>query len=522
MERKIELKNRLNFSKLIVFLFVLNIFSVKAQYVEKMNPNGFQVDLKKDYGLVNDNAVKPQGYILQKAIDQVTNKKDGGSIYIPKGVYNIEGVTLKSNVHILIEKGTVLKSNKVSIGAKGLKKDKKNLELEKGLKKNKKSKYSLKEKGSKKDKKAKREKGTKKDKKGTKNGEKVKAATEEKGVFFKFDTDDKNSSEYIENVSVRGVGGPFVIDYHQLKSQDKQRAFMVKMVKNFLIENVDIKDNYTVYCGTSFGPSSSKEDVSDWEVSRPTDGLIRNYRHFRGSPGYGAIQCHGGQTVHFENIYTYGGVGFRLEVGANNKNVGVFDMSAKNVICEDGKVAVMMGPHSAKNGIVTVDGILAIGCVKAFSMGDGHVKKNAPDQTPGWFDSKSSVKNIHAIYGESAQLKGTSLGLYKDPKYLEKLKMWSDEKFFSGPSLGVISEQPKAYSVSISNVTHSGFPFNPSVVEKEVENRHDTKKAWTKSHTGEKWMTDKGVVNDDYEIESPEELKARIKELMKKQSIKKA
>ncbi|NJB83675.1 glycoside hydrolase family protein [Wenyingzhuangia aestuarii] len=474
---------------LIIVMLMCNIKFVNAQYVEKMNPKGYRVDLQIDYNLVNDNAKNPQGDKLQKAIDDVARKNNGGIVYVPKGVYAIEGIVLKSNVHVLIEVGTVLKVLKESTGAKNLKNGKKSAS-ESNMKKKSKS---------------------------------------TNGVVFKFDAEsssakgrkNKNSRAFIENVSVRGVNGPFVIDYHHLKSGDKQRAFMLKMVRNFLIENVDIKDNYTVYCGTSFGPSSSKGDVSDWEVSRPTDGLIRNYRHFRGSPGYGAIQCHGGQTVHFENIYTYGGVGFRLEVGANNKNVGVFDMSAKNVICEDGKIAVMMGPHSAKNGIVTVDGILAIGCVKAFSMGNGHVKKKAPDQTPGWFDSKSSVKNIHAIYGESAQVKGTSLGAYSNPKYLEKLKMWSDGKFFSGPSLGVISEQPIAYKVSISNVTCSSFPFEPSILRKETENRHDTKKAWVASHVGTKWMTNKGVTNEDYEIETPEEMKIRIQKLMEKQEIKK-
>ena len=56
-------------------------------------------------------------------------------------------------------------------------------------------------------------------------------------------------------------------------------------------------------------PTSTRiKDVSNWEVSRATNGTIRNCRIFNANPGYGLVQCHGAQSLHFEDIYAKGGV----------------------------------------------------------------------------------------------------------------------------------------------------------------------------------------------------------------------
>ncbi|NJB83667.1 hypothetical protein [Wenyingzhuangia aestuarii] len=489
-------------SKLITAMLFFVFITTNAQYKETMNPKGFKVDLKKDYGLVNDNAKKPQGYLLQKAIDDVNSKKNGGSIYIPKGVYNISDVTLKSNVHILIEKGTVLKSGRVSVAGanspKGPKKGNGKEESVSHAKKEKKKKVSKGKKNKKKGDTSKKDKGAK----NTKKGEVT------KGVFFVLNA--KNGgTEYIENVSIRGVGGAFTIDYHNLKSKDRQRAIIVSMAKNFLIENMIVKDNYTVYCGITLSPSGEKvKDVKNWEVSRPTFGTIRNITHFRGSPGYGLVQCHGAQNVHYENLYSEGGVTFRLEVGANNKNVGVYDLTAKNIINKNGRCAVMLGPHSAKNGIIKVDGVTSISSTYAVKVGDGHVKSGAPDQTPGYFHDDSSITNIHAIYGKSAQIKRSSFTDYPSIEaYYNDLKVFSDYKFFEGPSIGAVENSALSFHVNISNITMEGFPYHndkPIITHKDRRdgNWGEEKKAWEKAHTGKEFKSNKGVIAEDYQAKA--------------------
>ena len=79
-----------------------------AEYTETMKPDGLIKNLKTDFGLVDDNAQSDQSAILQEAIDDVS-AKGGGRLILPKGTYRFARVYLKSNVHLLIEKDTVIK-----------------------------------------------------------------------------------------------------------------------------------------------------------------------------------------------------------------------------------------------------------------------------------------------------------------------------------------------------------------------------------------------------------------------------
>lgn len=207
------------------------------------------------------------------------------------------------------------------------------------------------------------------------------------------------------------------------------------MVKNFYVSDIDIKDNYSVYCGMTFSPSKSDNlDVSDWEVSRPTNGTVRNSRIFKASPGYGLAQFHGAKSLHFEDMFAVGGVTMRFETGALGPHNGVFDVTGKNIVNKDGRAAVMLGPHSAKNGIVKMEDITSIGSTVAVTIGMGGVKEEDVDGTPGYFTKGTSVKNIHAIFGTQAQLKKHAL-LALAEEYYESLKLWPDNKFYDSPSI---------------------------------------------------------------------------------------
>ncbi|WP_139958699.1 T9SS type A sorting domain-containing protein [Flavicella sediminum] len=435
---------KINSLKNVLSLLYLVAVTGFAQYTETMDLHGLVKNMKADYALVNDNAENDQSSKLISAINAV-HDQGGGVIRISKGVYLFSDVYLKSNVHLVIEAGTVIKTDS------------------------------------------------------------------EKKVVFKLTTENsvqkKDAQAYIENVSIRGEGGAFVVDYHTRLYGDKQRVIVASMVKNFLIQDMVVKDNYSVYCGITLSPSSEKiADVSDWEVSRPTNGTLKNISHYKASPGYGLVQCHGAQNVHFENLYAEGGVTFRLEVGANNKNVGVYDLTAKNMINKNGRCAVMLGPHSAKNGIITVDGATAISSTYAVTVGDGGVKEGAPDQTPGYFHNDSFIDHVLAIYGESAQVKGPTLLYYPSVSdYFEKLKIFSDGKFYEGPSVTALLNGAQNYSITIgTHISYRGFPETMSktlidLSDKRAASWGNEKADWKTAHPGDEYISDKGVSTNDYE-----------------------
>lgn len=86
---------------------------------------------------------------------------------------------------------------------------------------------------------------------------------------------------------------------------------------------------------------------------------------------------------------------------------GVYDITAKDVVSEDGRCAVMLGPHSAVNGVVKVDGVVSNRSTYAVTVGKGGVKeaqlKLDPNATNGSFAKGSYVKGIHAIFGKTEE-----------------------------------------------------------------------------------------------------------------------
>ena len=291
---------------------------VQAEYNETMDPSGLTKDVQSDYGLTDDNARTDQSETFQKAIDDLA-AQGGGRLIVPKGTYRLAGIRLRSNIHLLIKNDTVIKP----YWPEGTKTVVFLLDAERPANKR-------------------------------------KMTPEQEKTF-------------IENVSIRGLGGRWIVDYsdREHKQGEGVRAVLAKMVRNFLIADLDVKDNFTTYCGITLTPLQTKSETKDWPVSRATDGTVRNCRIFNASPGYGLTQLHGAQSVHFENIYAKGGVTLRLETGAVGLKTGVYDITAKNVVNEDGRCAVMLGPHSAINGVVKVDGVLSKSSTYAVTIGKG-------------------------------------------------------------------------------------------------------------------------------------------------------
>ena len=185
--------------KYLLVALALFIFctEVHAEYKETMDPNGPTKNLHQDFGLKDDGAKTNQSEILQKAIDDVA-AAGGGRLVLPKGTYRFARILLKSNVHLLIEKDTVIKP----YWPAGTKTVVFNLDAQR--------------------------------------------PTQKKRMTL------EQERAFIENVSIRGLGGRWIIDYsdRERKKGEGVRGVLAKMVRNFLIADLDVKDNYSVYCGT--------------------------------------------------------------------------------------------------------------------------------------------------------------------------------------------------------------------------------------------------------------------------------
>lgn len=385
--------------------------SVQAEYKETMDPYGQTRNLQSDYGLVDDDASTDQSETFQKAIDNLA-ALGGGRLIVPKGTYRLANVRLRSNIHLLIENDTVIKPYWPE---------------------------------------------------GTKT---VVFLLDAERAANKRETTPEQEKTFIENVSIRGLGGRWIVDYadREPRKGEGVRAVLAKMVRNFLIADLDVKDNFTTYCGITLTPLQTKSDIEDWPVSRATDGTVRNCRIYNASPGYGLTQLHGAQSVHFEDIYAKGGVTLRLETGAVGLRTGVYNITAKNVVNENGRCAVMFGPHSAVNGVVKIDGVLSKSSTYAVSIGNGGVKeaqlKIEPDATDGSFAEGSYVKNIHAVFGRHAQVKTHAMLAIPEEHYDDLKLRWFD-KFFEGPSIGAVKDTAGGhYHVRIESVTMEGFKYN--------------------------------------------------------------
>jgi len=381
-----------------------------ARYTETMDPDGLTKNMGTDYGLVDDNAAANQSETFQKGIDELA-EVGGGRLIVPKGTYRLAGIRLRSNIHLLFEAGAVIKP----VWPEGTKCMVFLLDAERPARKK--------------------------------------------------DVTPEQAKAFIENVSLRGLGGRWIVDYsdRERKKGEGSRAVLAKMVRNFLIQDLDVQDNFSVYCGITLTPTDSV-DIEGWEVSRATDGTIRNCRIFNASPGYGLSQLHGAQSVHYENIYAKGGVALRLETGAVGYQTGVFDITAKNVVCEDGRCAVMFGPHSAKNGLVQIENVVTKSCTYAVTTGKGGIKEAQlgiePEATNGIFAEGSYVKNIKAIFGTTAQVK-THAMMSIPEEYHDDLWLRWENKFFQGPSIGAVKDASEdVYRIDFENVTMEGFKYN--------------------------------------------------------------
>lgn len=133
-----------------------------------------------------------------------------------------------------------------------------------------------------------------------------------------------------------------------------------------------------------------------------------------------------------EDLYAEGGVTLRMETGAVGDKTAIYDITGKNIVNENGRCAVTLGPHSAMNGVVKIDGIKYISSGYAVQIGKGGVKaaelEQYPEATDGTFARGSCVKNIHAIFRTHAQVKTPDFMAIPREYYDDLNLRWEDNR----------------------------------------------------------------------------------------------
>lgn len=287
-------------------------------------------------------------------------------------------------------------------------------------------------------------------------------------------------NKLITNVSIRGRGGRFVVDLRKVTNINVG-VFSCGNVENFLIADFIVLDKLTKFSAINCGIQEL-----NGEYNLPKNGIIKNGEIRNAHYGYGLIQTQAAQNILFKNLSGKGGVTLRWETGYDKMNAlqvgGVFNMVARNISCEDGNAAIMISPHAIKNGHVEADTVYAKNCGFAVRIGNGYVKASQESLgiTPGSFANTSWLKNVTAVYGDSAQLKSKHFKYMPCELRSKPVELPPDSHnsvpIYSGPSIAAVLNQaegtgPGKYSVSIANAQGIGFEYQPkAVVTVEDEN----------------------------------------------------
>ncbi|WP_111709801.1 glycoside hydrolase family protein [Lutibacter citreus] len=359
------------------------------------------VDLVKDYK-AKPNDGKDDSEKLQKAIDDMSKQKNGGKIIIPKGVFMLTNIKLKSNVHIEISPKAIIKPTTGS------------------------------------------------------------------GTIFHLGLAAKGklALETIKNVSIRSTNGKkYLVDMTAGSYRNKIAFVSCQNVKNFLVSDFNIKDNYSVLSSMLFNISKH-----NGQFFRPVNGVIKNGHTTGGHYGYGLIQAHAGIHILFKDLSGEGGVTLRLETGSSflvdaPQTMNLDSIYGRNISIKNGHGGVLMGAHTRQNGYVNIDGVMAMSSTFAASMGTGFTTSTEKKKghTPGGFSGTSIVKNVHAVFGIKAQLKHKNFKILPCELHpLISVKVNPDLMSYNGPS--IVASINKNPEVQFINITQEGFEFQPKAI----------------------------------------------------------
>jgi Pectate lyase superfamily protein len=250
-----------------------------------------------------------------------------------------------------------------------------------------------------------------------------------------------NDTTFLENVSIQGVNGNFVLDMSNSPSTGTNGIFL-RNVRHFAIKNMDCiqnNSNQLMLSPTSLAPCLMFRGTPAGPVNgvynHPTDGDLVNL-HSRYSPfGYGLTQVTSGDNLRFSNISSDGGVALRVETDGNNIYT-VDNLSADNVTCTNGHAPVHLVPHYQNNGKLTITNVHSNSCEEGLSILG----------TTGSFSSASTISGVSVVGGPNAQLRDS------DPTNDPGSWVVGPSKWCQLWSGGI------SYSVGVSNISCGGLP----------------------------------------------------------------
>lgn len=305
------------------------------------------------------------------------SRRGGGRIVIPSGDYCLANVILKSNVHLELDAGVTIRPP-VTIG-------------------------------------------------------KTNKGTFRSYVVFGLPGEPASP---VENVSVAGQNGSFTVDLRGCENPGS-RVVSIQHAKNFMIANMRVEDDYSKFSAVVLNGANGAEN-----------GIVKNIHVSNADYGYGVVQMQTGVNILFKNLYGKGGATLRFESHNHDLrdtgNADVIDrIVARDIRSECGNAAIMLSPHFVTNGTVDLENITAIGSGFAVRIENGFTTKEeaALGLKPGSFDSRTSLRNVKAVFSETgAQLKSKH---YKYmpldlQKKVSKSPIRPGGKSFHGPSIAVV------------------------------------------------------------------------------------
>lgn len=269
------------------------------------------------------------------------------------------------------------------------------------------------------------------------------------------------SDDWVENISIQGVGGRFNVIFPP--NATKTRFVQLKKVRNFLLSDFTVYGNLSSYSSVVFGPSSFDEETR----GMPTQGTMRNASIYNSEYGYGLIQAQACDTVLFTNLFASGGVALRFETGWDKMGElqygGVFNVVGRNLSAYGAKQVVMMAPVALQQGPVDIEGVYGTNCNGVVTVADGGLRSlENPDIIPGSYAKGSSIRNVTAVFGTTAQYKAMPDDI--PPEYVNLFSNVAHNMYGApviGPSLTVV--QNNSENVTVSNVKSYGFTYTPPI-----------------------------------------------------------
>lgn len=209
----------------------------------------------------------------------------------------------------------------------------------------------------------------------------------------------------VENASIYGKDGRFIIDLTGFPINMDVAVARIAETYNFRLADFDIKDNRSEFASILIAFVDKVGVDEPW----PHNGIIENISQTDAHTGYGLIQGYAADNVLFENLSCEGGVTFRLETDDRAMKSagkgGMRDVFANKITGIDGLCPVMLSPHFAQNGNVTIEEVTAIGCAYAVRVEHGFLEIFADEMEYPTSSRTHGIRfknDIEEILGENA------------------------------------------------------------------------------------------------------------------------